>query len=72
MGWTDQYFEGFKSVQHIVKRLNIESYENLNGFSPSEYSLSFGSKGAMGYKTSVVAGQRVFVANVYIQTPIVE
>tara|TARA_R110000824_G_scaffold275630_2_gene464286 strand:- start:7353 stop:10139 length:2787 start_codon:yes stop_codon:yes gene_type:complete len=69
MGWTDQYFEGFKSVQHTIKRLNIESYENLNGFSPSEYSLSFGSKGAMGYKTSVVAGQRVFVANVYYTDP---
>ena len=64
MGWTDQYFEGFKSAQYTIKKMNIESYENLNGFSPSEYALSFGEAAGYGYKTSVVAGQRVFVANV--------
>jgi hypothetical protein len=69
MGWTDQYFEGFKSTQYAIKKMNIESYENLNGFSPSEYTLSFGGKGGYGYKTSVVAGQRVFVANVYYADP---
>ena len=53
-----------KSSQYTIKKMNIESYENLNGFSPSEYALSFGEAAGYGYKTSVVAGQRVFVANV--------
>jgi len=69
MGWTDENFEGFKSAQYTIKKMNIESYENLNGFSPSEYTLSFGGKGGYGYKTSVVAGQRVFVANVNYADP---
>ena len=64
MGWTDENFEGFKSDLYTIKKMNIESYENLNGFSPSEHALSFGEAAGYGYKTSVVAGQRVFVANV--------
>ena len=67
--WTDEYFEGFKSTQYTVKKMNIESYENLNGFSASEYALSFGEAAGYGYKTSVVAGQRVFVANVNYVDP---
>ena len=64
MGWTDENFEGFKSSQYSIKKMNIESYENLNGFSPNEHALSFGEAAGYGYKTSVVAGQRVFIANV--------
>ena len=64
MGFTNTNFRGFKSKQYSVKRMSIESYENLNGFSSSEYALSFGEVAGYGYKASVVAGQRVFVANV--------
>jgi hypothetical protein len=42
---------------------NLDSYESLNGFSPSTKQISFGQLGS-GYKTAVVAGMRAFVANV--------
>tara|TARA_R100000656_G_scaffold84316_1_gene61547 strand:+ start:405 stop:3236 length:2832 start_codon:yes stop_codon:yes gene_type:complete len=64
MGWTRTNFKGFKSIQYTIKGLNVESYENINGFSSSEYALSFGKVAGYGYKASVVAGYRVFVANV--------
>jgi len=63
-GFTNTNFRGYKSKQYSVKRMSIESYENLNGFSSNEYALSFGEAAGYGYKASVVAGQRVFVANV--------
>lgn len=69
MGFTDTYLQGFKSTQHTIKRLNIESYENLNGFSSSEYALTFADAAGYGYQTAVVAGQRVFVANVKYINP---
>jgi len=69
MGWTDQYFEGFKSEQHTIKRLNPESYENINGYSPQEYALCFGDAVGMGWTASVVAGTRVFAANVLYYDP---
>ena len=64
MGITHENFEGFKSQLYTVKRPSIESYENLNGFSSGEHALSFGESAGYGYKTSVVAGSRVFVGNV--------
>jgi len=64
MGITHSNFEGFKSQLYTVKRPSIESYENLNGFSSGEHALSFGESAGYGYKTSVVAGSRVFVGNV--------
>jgi hypothetical protein len=63
-GFTASNFEGFKSALYTVKRPSIESYENLNGFSSGEHALSFGESAGYGYKTSVVAGSRVFVGNV--------
>ena len=42
MATSTANFRGFKSKQYSVKRMSIESYENLNGFSSSEYALSFG------------------------------
>ena len=65
MGFTNTNFRGFRSKQYTIKRMSIESYENINGFSPNENALSFGDAAAYAYKSSVVAGQRVFVANVY-------
>ena len=65
LGITHSNFEGFKSKLYSVRRPSIESYENLNGFSSGEHALSFGESAGYGYKTSVVAGSRVFVGNVY-------
>ena len=42
---------------------NLDSYESLNGFSPSTKQISFGQLGS-GYKTAVIGGNRAFVANV--------
>ena len=42
---------------------NLDTYETLNGFSPSTKQIAFGQLGS-GYKTAVVAGRRAFVANV--------
>ena len=42
---------------------NLDSYESLNGFSPSTKQIAFGQKGS-GYKTAVIGGNRAFVANV--------
>ena len=69
--WTDTNFKGFKSTQYTIKRLSIESYENINGFSASEYAISFAQDNVAGYgyTTAVVAGQRVFVANVRYINP---
>ena len=75
MGFTNTNFRGFRSKQYAVKRMSIESYENINGFSPNENALSFGDAAGYAYKASVLAGQRVFVANVnYIDSnsPIVK
>jgi len=68
-GFTNTNFRGFKSKQYSVKKMSIESYENLNGFSPSEYALTFGENAGHGYKCAVVAGERVFVANVLYMDP---
>jgi len=62
-------FQGYRSDQYTIKRMSIESYENLNGFSASEYALTFGEAAGYGYKTSTIAGQRVFVANVKYVDP---
>jgi len=69
--FTDTNFEGFKSKQYTIKRLSIESYENINGFSSSEYAISFAQDNVAGYgyTAAVVAGQRVFVANVRYINP---
>tara|TARA_R100001082_G_scaffold33442_1_gene17315 strand:+ start:891 stop:3710 length:2820 start_codon:yes stop_codon:yes gene_type:complete len=64
LGFTNTNFRGFISKQYNVKKMSIESYENLNGFSSNEYVLSFGEVAGYGYFTSVVASQRTFVANV--------
>jgi hypothetical protein len=42
---------------------NLDTYETLNGFSPSTKQIAFGQQNS-GYKTAVVAGRRAFVANV--------
>jgi len=43
---------------------NLESYESINGFSPNvAKQIAFGKLGS-GYKTSVIANRRAFVANV--------
>ena len=63
MGWTDTNFTALKSKQYEIKSLGVETYENLNGYSANEYALTFGESAGYGYKASVVAGQRIFVAN---------
>jgi len=42
---------------------NLETYEILNGFGPDETKITISGNGE-GYKTSVVANKRTFVANV--------
>ena len=42
---------------------NLETYEILNGFAPDETKITISGNGE-GYKTSVVANKRTFVANV--------
>jgi len=63
-GITNSNFEGFKGKQYSLNHPSVESYENLNGFSSGEHAISFGEAAGYGYKTSVVAGSRVFVGNV--------
>ena len=46
-----------------LKSPNLDTYETINGYSPTIKQIAFGQKGS-GYKTSVVAGRRTFVANV--------
>jgi len=45
---------------------NLDTYETINGYSPDEQFVSFDTNG-MGYKTSVVANGRTFIANVKIK-----
>jgi len=42
---------------------NLETYEILNGFAPDETKITISGNGE-GYKTSIVANKRTFVANV--------
>jgi len=46
-----------------LKSPNIDTYETINGYSSTLKQISFGQLGS-GYKTSLVAGRRTFVANV--------
>ena len=46
-----------------LKQANIETYSTINGFSPNEHEIDF-YNAEYGYKTAVVANQRVFVGNV--------
>ena len=62
--FTNSNFEGFYSQLYTIKKPNIESFENLNGFSSTEKEISFGATAGHGYKASTMAGSRVFVANV--------
>ena len=50
-------------MAYEVKTANIETYSTINGFSPNEHEIDF-YNAAYGYKTAVVANQRVFVGNV--------
>ena len=56
---------------HIIYSLfpNIDSYESINGYSPTLDSISIGGIGE-GWKTSVVTNRRVFAGNVRIINPI--
>lgn len=48
---------------------NLETYELLNGFSPSETDIALGTAG-MGYKFAIVAGNRkAYIANVRLTDP---
>ena len=51
------------TMAYEVKQANIETYSTINGFSPNEHEIDFYNE-AYGYKTAVVANQRVFVGNV--------
>lgn len=62
--FTAANFIGLRSKQYTIKNPSPESFENLNGFPTSENAICFGSAAGYGYKTSVHAGSRVFVANV--------
>ncbi len=53
----------FLHAQLVSLSQNVETYEILNGFSHEESSVSIGEDGE-GYKTSVIASRRCFVANV--------
>ncbi len=46
-----------------LKSPNIDTYETINGYSSTLKQISFGQRGS-GYKTSLIAGRRTFVANV--------
>ncbi len=50
-------------MAYEVKQANIETYSTINGFSPNEHAIHFYND-TFGYKTAVVANQRVFVGNV--------
>ena len=55
-------WRGFYSTQYTVKSPSPFTYEAINGFSQDEPALSFGVA-TYGYKTSVIANSRTFVAN---------
>ena len=51
-------------IQNIVSLVpNLETYEILNGFQPTERKISISGNGE-GYKTAVIANRRCFIANV--------
>jgi len=53
----------FLTANLVSLSQNLETYEILNGFSHEESAIDIGSDGE-GYKTSVIANRRCFVANV--------
>ena len=58
---------GYLHSTFISYSQNIDSYESLNGFSPSSQFISIGENGEK-YQTSVVTNRRVFIANVQYTT----
>jgi len=51
-------------IQNIVSLVpNLETYEILNGFQPTERKITISGNGE-GYKTAVIANRRCFIANV--------
>lgn len=51
-------------IQNIVSLApNLETYEVLNGFEPTERKITVSGNGE-GYKTAVIANRRCFIANV--------
>ena len=58
---------GYLHSTFISYSQNLDSYESLNGFSPSSRFISIGENGEK-YQTSVVTNRRVFVANVQYTT----
>ena len=58
---------GYLHSTFISYSQNLDSYESLNGFSPSSQFISIGENGEK-YQTSVVTNRRVFIANVQYTT----
>lgn len=55
-------WRGFLSEQYTIKSPSPFTYEAINGFSQDEPVIDFGAA-SLGYKTSVIANSRAFVAN---------
>ena len=55
-------WRGFNSTQYTIKSPSPFTYEAINGFSQDEPVIDFGAAN-LGYKTSVIANSRAFVAN---------
>ena len=63
---TSESTESNRGTAYWVLKLkspNIDTYETINGYSSTLKQISFGQRGS-GYKTSLIAGRRTFVANV--------
>ena len=55
-------WKGFYSTQYTVKSPSPFTYEAINGFAQDEPVIDFGAVN-LGYKTSVISNNRIFVAN---------
>jgi len=66
--WTkDVSADGYLYSSFVSSGANVDTYESLNGFSPSTKYFALGEAGEK-YQTSVVANRRVFIANVKYTT----
>jgi hypothetical protein len=65
-GQDDGYFV-VCGVTGNLSKPSLDTYTNINGFSPDVNFVAIGGSGEL-YKASVVANRRVFIANVKIKT----